>query len=62
MMKIDCESLPPGFGGFCGRCNWFLGISFVQEDSVSLCECPFLRLLITSGVMWHGMDHYDWLN
>ena len=21
-----------------------------------------LRLLITSGVMWHDMDPYDWLN
>ena len=24
--------------------------------------CPPLRLLITSGVMWHDMDPCDWLN
>ena len=23
---------------------------------------PPLRLVITSGVMWHDMDPYDWLN
>ena len=24
--------------------------------------CPPLRLLNTSGMMWHGMDPYNWLN
>ena len=26
------------------------------------CVCPPPRLLITSGVMWHDMNPYDWLN
>ena len=26
-----------------------------------VCVCP-LGYLITSGVMWHDMDPYDWLN
>ena len=29
---------------------------------VCVCVCPPLRLLITSGVMWHDMDPYGWLN
>ena len=27
-----------------------------------VCVCPPLRLLITSAMMWHNMDSYDWLN
>ena len=27
-----------------------------------VCVCLPLRLLITSGVMWHDMHPYDWLN
>ena len=33
---------------------------------VYLCVCPPLRLLITSGMMWHDTyelhNYYDWLN
>ena len=29
---------------------------------VFVCVCPPPRLLITSGVMWHDMNPYDWLN
>ena len=28
---------------------------------VCVCVCP-PRVLITSGVMWHDMNPYDWLN
>ena len=24
--------------------------------------CPLPRLLITSGIMWHDMNPYNWLN
>ena len=27
---------------------------------VCVCVCPPSRLLITSGMMWHDMDPYDW--
>ena len=27
-----------------------------------MCVCPLPRLLITSGMMWHDIDPYDWLN
>ena len=36
---------------------WFLKINPVWI--VSMCVCPPLRLLITSGVIW---TPYDWLN
>ena len=26
-----------------------------------MCVCPRLRLLISSGMMWHDMDPCDWL-
>ena len=29
---------------------------------VCVCVCPPPRLVITSGVMWHDMDPYNWLN
>ena len=29
---------------------------------VCVCLCPPPRLLIISGVMWHDMTPYDWLN
>ena len=29
---------------------------------VCVCMCPLPRLKITSGVMWHDMTPYDWLN
>ena len=29
---------------------------------VCVSVCPPPRLVITSGMMWHDMDPYDWLN
>ena len=29
---------------------------------VCVCVYLLLKLLITSGMMWHDMDPYDWLN
>ena len=33
-----------------------LEIDPVQIVGMRVCVCPCLRLLITSGVMWHDMD------
>ena len=41
---------------------WFPEIDPVRTSvcmcvCVCLCVCPLSRLLITSGVIWHDMDH-----
>ena len=53
-------------------CAWFLKIDPVWIVymrvyvcvcvCVCVCMCPPLRLLITSGMMWHNMDPKHWLN
>ena len=35
---------------------WFPKIGSVQIVSMCVCVCPPLRLLITSGIIWHDMD------
>ena len=53
----DTLSLNQALTGRRPACTWFLKIVSVQM-SVCVCLCMYLplRLLITSGVMWHAMD------
>ena len=44
-----------------GRHTWFLEIDLLRKVCVCVCVSA-LRLVITSGLMWHDMDPYDWLN
>ena len=57
--KLHIKVFKPGTLD-CGRRAWLLVIDLVRE--VCVCVCPPPRLVITSGVMWHDMDPYDWLN
>ena len=43
-------------------CTWFLKIDPVWIVGMHTCVCLRPRLLITSGMMWHDMKPYDWLN
>ena len=48
------------YAGHRPACAWFLKIISVW---MSVCVCVSApRLLITSGVMWHDVGPYDWLN
>ena len=40
---------------------WFLKIDPVRIVGMRVCVSRS-GLLMTSGVMWHDMDSYDWLN
>ena len=40
-------------------CTWFLVIALVH---VSVCVCPALRALITSGMVWCDIGRVHWLD
>ena len=42
--------------------TWFLKLLLSVNAYMHVYVCPPPRLLLTSGVMWHDMTTYDWLN
>ena len=56
---VATNAYPSSLNWFLGRPahGWFLKITSVQTSvCVFVCVCLPLRLLITSGVMWHDID------